>query len=290
MDDNSSKKWIIKDSSGKVRGPYATDAVLARIRRGDFTGEEMVALFPGADWFPISSSPEFYDQLLASLEGEQAQDDFLDEGFIEPTPTPSDFDPNKHVDIDDLSWEKPKKRGKAERVSSNQKEEKKSSSKKEKPKKPKAKKKSTSEPEVIELKKTKKVLKKAKRKNILKPVLILILVLVAAAIILDLGKGQSGEAIRLLVPETGKPQLSKEKIEALTNKAVQQFTANNSSSLISAQNTLVQVFEGDKRNSGSLSLLCLTYLELWPMAYQDSKDLQSLTRGTQLAGQVDPGG
>ena len=290
MDDSSSKKWIIKDASGRVRGPYATDEVLSRIRRGDFGGEEQVALFPGTDWFPISSAPEFYDQLLASLEGDPSQNEVLDEGFVGNTPTPSELKEDNINIIDDLSWEKPKKRGSAERVSSNEKKDEPPKKEKVRDKDRSRKKNKEKDPDVIELKRTKKVLKKAKRKSMLKPTLVLVLVVVGAFIILDFGKSSSGEAIRLLVPEMGKDQISKEKVTALTNKAIQEFTANNSSNLISAQNTLVQLFEGDKRNSAALSLLCLTYLELWPMAYQDSQDLQALTRVNQLASQLDPGG
>ena len=290
MDDSANKKWIIKDSSGRVRGPFSTDEVLGRIRRGDFSGEEKLALFPGTDWMPISSAPEFYDQLLSVLEGEASQEDILDQGFIEFTPTPSHSEEGEgeKVDAADFTFsdEKPK-RGKSERI-----DEKppKDTPKDKTKKKKKEEQGQQGDPVVIELKKTKRVLKKAKRKSAAKPIIILIIAAIALIFFVDFGGAGSGEAIHLLRPEKGKSGLAKDKIQELTKRAVAEFTANNYTSLVRAQNTLVQIFEGDNRNSAALSMLCLTYLELWPHAYQDSEDLQTLTRVTQMSSQVDPGG
>ena len=67
MSDEGKKRWLIKDKEGHVRGPYLTDDILGRISRGEFSGEEKIALYPGSDWISISQEPQFYDELLNIL-------------------------------------------------------------------------------------------------------------------------------------------------------------------------------------------------------------------------------
>ena len=61
-------QWIVKDKGEKIHGPYSTQRILKGIQRGEFTGTEQVARYPGGSWIPISENPTFYDQLLASLQ------------------------------------------------------------------------------------------------------------------------------------------------------------------------------------------------------------------------------
>ncbi len=67
------KRWIVKESEGKIWGPYTTAQILEQIERGYYVGGEQVASFPGGQWVPISKTPEFYDRLLDVLvqEGQQ---------------------------------------------------------------------------------------------------------------------------------------------------------------------------------------------------------------------------
>lgn len=63
------KRWIIKDSEGRISGPFPTEKVLYKIGRGEIGGEESIAVYPGGDWFPISQEPQFYDRLIEVLAG-----------------------------------------------------------------------------------------------------------------------------------------------------------------------------------------------------------------------------
>jgi tetratricopeptide (TPR) repeat protein len=64
---NSEKRWIVKESEGKIWGPYTTAQILEQIERGYYVGGEQVATFPGGQWIAISKTPEFYDRLLDVL-------------------------------------------------------------------------------------------------------------------------------------------------------------------------------------------------------------------------------
>ena len=58
------KRWIIRDASGQIDGPFTTEKVLYKIGRGEFSGEESIANYPDGKWIPISQDPQFYDKLL----------------------------------------------------------------------------------------------------------------------------------------------------------------------------------------------------------------------------------
>jgi hypothetical protein len=71
-------KWVLKDTDGRVSGPYTTQIIIHLINTGLIAGEEVVAIYPGGNWFPISQQPEFYDRLLDAIsehESPQNQDD-----------------------------------------------------------------------------------------------------------------------------------------------------------------------------------------------------------------------
>lgn len=70
---NSKDAWLVKDSSGKSRGPYNTKAVLSLIEKGVLTGTEQIAGFPGGDFQSISQVSLFYDKFLDVWEKEVGQ-------------------------------------------------------------------------------------------------------------------------------------------------------------------------------------------------------------------------
>jgi len=273
------KKWIVRTNDGVVQGPFSTESILSKIKTGELTGDEQVALFPSTDWFPISSASEFYDSLLAGLEGAAQADsppaDSAHYRFEPITETPAKPKPKSKSEP-----------GRAERVSSKKTAE----PKQEKVAQEQNEREPPSQPEVIELQKTKRVLKKAKAKRVSGPFLILILVLLGSAFFLLYGENHSKSALRLLAPRMDQPALSQEQIKASTQSAVSFFVKNDIDSLIQAQSFLVRVAEGDPKNAEVKALLCLTYFELWPFAQQDSQDLNTITKVTQGASRLDPVG
>src|SRR5690606_15893657 len=52
----------------------------------------------------------------------------------------------------------------------------------------------------------------------------------------------------------------------------------------------VQAVEGAPGNPEVLALLCMTYYELWPFAYQDSADTKVISMANQAASAVDGSG
>ena len=299
------KRWIIKNELGNVLGPYSTDEVIAKIHRGEFEGNEYIAVFPSNKWFPISQKPEFYDQLLAALEKE---DYFVDEETFEASVRVFKDEQNEKVkqkpeeDITKSKTHKTEKKkqkksshkkekeedskrfGKVERIVPEGKKEK--AKKEAKEKKKKAKKK---EEEVIELKSKKDAVKKVKAKKARLPIVLTGIFLAFALVYILWPSGNSGY-VRLIYPKENQTQLPKEQIIAQLKLANKSFMKDTFADYVKAQNYLIKAIEGNDRIAKSYSMLCMTYLQLWPYTNQDSQNLEVLTKIVKKAAKIDAAG
>ncbi len=299
-DQKNKKRWLIKDREGRVRGPFFTDDVLVRIKSGEFSGEEQIALYPSADWSPISNDPEFYDKLLEILEGAPSEvetpqieiphddgdtgeipDDFI-QSSIKPaaegprrskaTVVESNAGTSSNSRAKESTATEPKEKNRAERVTKTKREDEGGSD------------------SVIELKPRKKILKRAKARALSLP-LFLIGLAVFGALYLVLAPAHSvDDRIQLLMPRKGQPELSKDQVAAKQKSAVGEFVRDNFSDYVRAEEILVEIIEGNPKNPAAISMLCLTYLELWPYSRQDSHDLYAVSAAAQRASAIDPAG
>ncbi len=265
------QRWLLKNSYGQVSGPFTTDEVLAKISSGELYGDELVALYPGAEWIPISKDPQFYDRLLELLENDRA-----DVRPSQATPGPS-----KHA-WDEKNGEKSKPHGDKNQDSKNRvhrvKVVKLEPEKEPIPDKTK----------VIELKKRDKLVKKYRFKNIGMSAMVVLLAVAAAFYFTSTSNRWSAGRIHLLIPKTGGPLLTSAQIKVKEARAMRAFSQDTFSSYVQSEEQLVEILSGSPNDSGDVALLCLNYLELWPYAQQDSHDFFALTRAIQLASSVDP--
>ena len=63
-------QWLIRNNKMQVKGPFTTAMIMKFIAEGVFTGEEMISRHPGGQWMTIANEPEFFDQIISSLENE----------------------------------------------------------------------------------------------------------------------------------------------------------------------------------------------------------------------------
>ncbi len=322
----SRKKWIIKNVDGLVLGPYTTEQILNKIRSGDFMGEESIALYPGSQWRPISQDPQFYDSLLEALSGHVAVD--VSEDTFDPSqhtkksrvdpvdePVPRgkssssshesiEIETDEDSDDDDaftLSRTSPldpiaeaetgtgtgagseTRTGSGTASSSG-----KSSRARKKSKKFKAPKLNVfKDIELVDVKKRLK-LELAKRARL--PLFVLGLVFLAAVFLLS-QEDVKEERIRLLSPQIkATANMAPKTALAKLKRAYAYFYRDTYTSYLSAQNELIQTIEGFPKEPRSMSLLCMTYFELWPYAYQDSQDFATVNKMLQLSSKLDPAG
>lgn len=288
------KGWIVKDSEGRLRGPYGTQAILDKIAGGEFTGEEQIATYPGGHWIPISSDPQFYDHLLEALYGQANEaDDWADEDPSahlsfdpeDPLKRPSersgrpkksksktsssqssDWDPEKtqvHVETMDEDTQP-----RVERVEFNDEE-------------------STSSHSVIELKSMTSLVRSEVKKRAFIPAVLIGLLLVGSVYFFMQEDSVYEDRIHLMAPRAQAPEMSAQQVSQHVQWGVSEFLKDTYSSYVKAQNHLVQAIEGDPKNTEVLALLCLTYWELWPYAVQDSHDLKIISDSAQRASSLD---
>ncbi len=245
--------------------------MLAKISNGELAGDERVALYPGTEWVPISQDPDFYDRLLELLERDRVATK------AEPKTPESVFKFSDSQAEERQEIPKPQI-NRVERVKFTKKNANDEGAAGE----------PATTPPVIELRQREKIVKKHKSKNIVLSVLVGVVAVAGALIFTSSHNAWPGSRIHLLVPRGGQPQLPDAQVKRLQTQAVQEFDQDNFSTYVRAEEQLVEIVEGNPKNSGAIALLCLNYWELWPYAQQDSHDFFALTRAIQAASAIDP--
>lgn len=286
--------WNLKDKKGRIFGPFTTSKIMNLIERGYLDGEELITPKNAERWVEISKYPEFYDVIIESLKTEKrtlSDSDISKEltGLSGLSEVANESEPQQQE-------EKPRQRGKVI-IEDN----KKSSQEKVIPPKKKAEtihsksqdeevsvvKGSTKvDSSIIDLKESKTFIKKQKEKNkivnlVIAGVAIVFLFLVYSSFQNDIPMGEG--KIHLLYPSQKKSPMSLQETQELLKQSLLQFQKDDFKGYYKSLQILVGVLESNPKNLDAISLLCLTYRELWPFAYQDSADLQNLTKLVQMA-------
>ncbi len=281
-----SKQWLIKNKNGNILGPYSEKEIGFHIEEGKFKGEELLSSYPVGKWKPISSQPFFYEKILAKL-NEQNKSAPPSEKFksIEQSSTAKGslgdeiIEPTRIVDPRDKD-SSTKKMEKKKRVKIKLSE--------------KFKKDVLSEEEnseIIEMEDIKDKFIDRLKISLKTPVLILIGLSIAAfAFLFQDKENRSEKKIRLLpIRKTIKPWTNKELKSKLQN-GMKAYLSGTVSNYLNAQSQYVQILEGHPDKVEIYSYLCLVYLEIWPFAYQDTKDQNALKRALNLVSKKNPSG
>ncbi len=272
---DGNKKWIIREASGRIVGPFTTEKVLYKIGRGELSGDEAISHYPGGKWIPITQDPQFYDKLLDILavnprggveetteifEQTQAfsQDSAADTGedefafakhsvAREKAPIDSGADTDPHLTqtrsrVDDIEL-------------------------------------IDTRPEIW-----RGILKRAKI-----PALVGGVALTLAAV-LYWSDEPPVERIHLLAPQRGLSQLEASALSDRKKQGATAFVEDTFQSYLRSQNEFVHIVERNNKDAESMALLCLTYLQLWPYSHQDSSDSRALATVVQMSSAVDPAG
>lgn len=289
--------WNLKDKKGRIFGPFTTSKIMSLIQRGYLDGEEHITPKNAERWVEISKYPEFYDVIIESLKGE-SQNHSDGDFSAEMTFSQSKEDIEAVVTKESANEGGPRKRGKViiesetlseeQRIKEEKNRSKKQDKKQERSEKPKKSKKSKSIKDylVIDLTEEKSFLKKELKKSRNVNIVIALVVLFFGFIIYSSFENRvpmrEGK-IHLLYPISKKDPMSLAETQELLKQSLNDFQKDDFKGYFKALQILVGVLESNPKNLDAISLLCLTYRELWPFAYQDSKDLQNLTRLVQTA-------
>ena len=280
------KKWLIKNSRGKIQGPFNTADVVKLLQKGQITEDDFIAAYPSNDWIPISHNPDFYDILLSIISDDHTDpiDSEPEAEKLKPPPIEKKHKPkkeNSEKTPEDIEIEA---QHSTEHSLGSQTFGGEPTSKKKKRKS-----KSKKENMTIELSSMDKAERKEKIKSVSLPgVILVVAALLLAFVFLVPSKKQEGR-VRLLGPKQ-KHSLSRKEIVSLFKLGSQFYFMDTYSNYIRAQEKLVQVIEAYPSHLAAQGLLCMSYLELWPYSYKDAADTRTVSKIVQLAAKQDPAG
>lgn len=274
-------QWLVRTQSGKQIGPYGTDAILKMISEGAFAGLEQIKRYPDGRWKSISKHPDFYDQLLESLE-EMAKKPVSGE--------PSkNFDQNKKIDQYEQETvivpppvklsETPVQNEVRKIVIKNNEV----SSEQSKPQ--------LNRGPVIDLKQYAEL---PKKKSVQLPFLLAMAAIASLLVFIfwtePLPENQDQKPNLLFPKKAAQATLSAEEIKTGIQRAILSYTQDTYENYADAQNKLVLVIEGAPQNISARGSLCLVYKELWPYVKQDAQDLNSVVMMARATRNIDPTG
>lgn len=283
----SESMWNLKDKKGRIFGPFTTAKIMQLIERGYLDGEEFITPKNAERWVEISKYPEFYDVIMDSLKENRS---YSDREISEELTVASDQRREAKVEVQES--ERPKKRGKVIiEDQNNQKRESKTSKPVETFERTETKKRSVTpskkyDRSIVDLKESKKFLKQQNTRNkkvnfVIAVIAIFLIFVVFSSFQNDVPSGEG--KIHLLYPAEKRSPLSLADTQEQLKKSLVEFQKDDFAGYYKSLQILVALLESNPKNLDAISLLCLTYRELWPFAYQDSKDLQNLTRIVQTA-------
>lgn len=281
------KQWIVRDTEGRIFGPFSSEQVLEQIDRNYFLGSERVALYPGGDWSPISRTAEFSDRLLDVLSAEVKNESTpRAQPSTAAAPATSALTTEKRVQTQSVTSEMPPPVTNASALRQASLDSTQGGTHKS----------SGQDIELTDLRAFKRM-RDLKQSRL--PLLILAggVIVAAAAWMLSTRATFGENRIRLLAPRTGQAQLSDAKLKEKFKHAISGFQTDTFSGYQRAENELVEMIEGaspriedGRKKAEYTSFLCLTYRELWPFAFQDVKDMKAVNAAMQEAKRLDPGG
>lgn len=320
MSEQKRRRWIVKNSEGLLKGPYTTEQVLERIGEGRFGGDELISEYPGANWYPISQDPQFYDRLLEVLSNQPEREQLRstrtrlkNSQATEENPSPTIKGPSTTVLPDEeiepsievaphlgasaekQAWRSQPAQGDPTQVGTIPKSPQPGAGKQKKAKKSKSDRRNkTRKPggnsDDIEMVDVKKRVKSESRRSAIFPAILALIIIGAGFMLMSTPEPVQEERVHLLAPGSGASSLSSEQVRDKISRGVGEYLRDSFSGYMRAQNELVQVLESDSRNAEVMGLLCLAYYELWPFTFQDSEDLRAISTVTQLASAVDGAG
>lgn len=290
------KLWLLKSKNGRIQGPLSSDEIIKLIQEKTIEGEETIAEYPGGKWKPVSVVPVFYEQLLQIL----SQVDGVNEKTVHSTESSSRSsqkssshsskksssfqnsmsEASATVMVDLNKLKSLRKHRKKQRKKDSFRLKKKAKSLKEKTVlyHPEEEDYDLLEPE--EILSEEGVSKKqgpSSRKKVLFFVLGILGILGVFFFPYNSEQKSEQEYVKLAIPQKKQPALSSKQIDLLVKKGLLHYLRGTVSSYGKAQTLFVEAIERDSKNTYTMAMLCLVYLELWPFTRQDLKTTNALS-------------
>ena len=279
------KLWLVKDHKDRIFGPYTETEICFYIAQGKFKGEELFCSYPTGKWSALSTHPVFYEAIVDQLQGKtvsdknQSDEEQKDISLSEDESVAEDAIESTHIITPKEIPDAHKKKKVKLKLSKEFKEE------------------VLAEEGVFEEKSEGIIEMESdegffldKLKPALKtPLLIFVLLTVVTVIFLNLDgeKQKADENVRILSVEKRVEPWTEEEVKLQSQQALLLYLKGTVSNYLKAQRRFVRILEGSPDKVEIYHYLCLIYLEIWPFAYQDTRDKKSLSHTVNLVSQKD---
>ena len=277
------KLWLLKDKKGRILGPYTREEIVSYISQGRFKGEEFYSSYPAGTWRPISTDSGFYDHILKTINKKEAKEvenknDAIKSKDIEQ----GDAESTMVIPIKEVESEKESHKRKQARINIPKSAQNKSEDDEDDY--------DDEESQIIEMEDVQVNF----FKKIVEPLKIPLAIAIAIGAIsfafLHKGTTAKEDQFHLLTVQTKRKDWSLEELKGKLKKAILYYSKDEVSSYLKSQFQLVQILEGNSKDIVSHYYLCLVHLELWPFAYQDTKDRRALDDVLNRINKIDKGG
>ncbi|MGI9549035.1 MAG: tetratricopeptide repeat protein [Bdellovibrionales bacterium] len=270
------KFWLIKDKKNRISGPYNKEEIISYIKQGKFEGEEMCSSYPSGKWKPISAYDIFYDSLLKKMNSKEETDKKNKEENFSEEEEEDKIEPTLIIPI---KKEKPKKK----QIKINL------------PDSVHSKKKKAEDPveeddSIIEMEDVQSQFLQKLFKAIKLPLVAIFVICAFLYVFFFQSNTTKEDQVHLLTIEKKRNPWPKEELENKRKKAAIYYQKDQITFYLKSQLQLVQILEGNPKDYFSYYYLCLVYLELWPFAYQDTKDRQALSKTLNQINKINRGG
>lgn len=274
--------WLIILETGKVIGPYTTDAVLRLIQEAAIDERCRIKKMGSGSWIPISKEPLFFDALINEVNNPSrsgknagAGDNLISETQI--VPPPGDLTATENTD-GNQDLEMTRGPGSITIHEETKTQKTKTNSKK---------------GVTLELENLSQVARSRKFRKSKGPMLLGGAAAALVAIALFLDQGASRDQITLMAPRvgtTGKETVDKKTAWALFKKARSYYWLDTVEGYLHAQNQLVSLIEASPQFLPARGYLCLVYRELWPYVQQGKADTDAVNMLSKNTKALDPAG
>lgn len=277
------KLWLVKDKRGRIFGPYNEKEVCFYIQEGEFKGEELFSPYPTGKWKPLSAHPVFYEKIMAKLNEKTSHVDPFEKS-ISTRESLSEKVTEEQEPVEPTQILTPKKTDSLQTKSKVQ------IKLSEKFKEDVLMEEGVSD--VIEMKELGEGFISKLTTSLKLPAILLILLILAFAFIFFNQKPKNivEENIRLQSVSQKREPWPPTDLKTKFKSGRSSYYKGTVSHYLKAQTQYVQILEGQPEQSEVYLYLCLVYLELWPFAYQDTKDRDVLNKTLNLASKHDKGG
>ena len=262
------KLWLLKHTNGRIQGPLSTDEITRLIREKTVCGEESVSLYPEGKWKPVSAEPLFYEPLLSALSQteqdppEEESPSALKDRPSESKSTSKDSQIGQTVvaDLSQLNFVRKRRKKKRRTGAGEKKKQARISAEKTIIFQP--------EEEQIEEAEESSPPPSARPFFLRSKAPVLALIALVFGFLFFVGEDKTSahrEYVELADPGKSENALAPQETELLIKKALIKYLNSQVPSYLQAQILLSQAISGSPKNTYAMALLCLVYLELWPL-------------------------